>query len=45
MKLAGTNGAALVVGAELSEAEFGVPLEPQLARISSAEITPPRVNL
>jgi hypothetical protein len=44
-KLAGTKGAALVDGAELSDAEFGVPLEPQLTRTSNAEITATRVNL
>ena len=44
-KLAGTNGAELVVGAELSEAEFGVPLAPQPASTSNAVITAPRVNL
>ena len=44
-KLAGTNGAALVVGAELSEAEFGVPLALQPASTSNAVITVPRVNL
>ena len=44
-KLAGTNGAALVVGAEFSEAESGVPLEPQPASTSNAVITAPRVNL
>ena len=45
VKLSGTKGAALEVGAELLESELGVLLEPQLARISSAEINPPRVNL
>ena len=44
-KLAGTNGAALVVGVELSEAESGVPLEPQLTSTSNAVISAPRVNL
>ena len=44
-KLAGTNGAALVVGVELSEAESVVPLEPQPASTSNAVITAPRVNL
>ena len=44
-KLAGTNGAALVVGADLSETEFGVPLAPQPASTSNAEITVPRVIL
>ena len=45
MKLAGTKGAALVVGAELSEAEFGVPLAPQPASKSNAVTTVPRVIL
>ena len=45
MKLAGTKGAALVVGAELSEAEFGVLLEPQPASTSNAVPTAPRVIL
>ena len=45
VKLSGTKGAALEVGAELLESEFGVLPEPQLARISSAETNPPRVNL
>ena len=44
-KLAGTKGAALVVGAELSEAEFGVPLAPQPASASNAVTTAPRVIL
>lgn len=44
-KLAGTNGAALVVGAELSEAEFVVLLEPQPASTSNAVTTAPRVIL
>ena len=44
-KLAGTNGAALVVGAEFSEAESGVPLEPQPTSTSNAVITATRVNL
>ena len=44
-KLAGTNGAALVVGAESVESEFVVLLEPQLASTSNAVITAPRVNL
>jgi hypothetical protein len=45
MKLAGTKGAALVVGAELSEAEFGVLLEPQPVSTSNAVMTAARVNL
>ena len=40
-KLAGTNGAALVVGAELSEAEFVALLEPQPASTSNAVTTAP----
>jgi len=44
-KLAGTKGAALVVGAELSEAESVVLLEPQLASTSNAVNTVPRVIL
>ena len=44
-KPSGTKGASLEVGAELLESEFCELLEPQLARISSAEINPPRVNL
>ena len=44
-KLSGAKGAALEVGTELPESEFCELLEPQLARISSAEINPPRVNL
>jgi len=44
-KLAGTNGAALVVGAESAESEFVVLLEPQLASTSNAVITAARVNL
>ncbi len=43
--LAGTNGAALVVGAELFEAEFVVLLEPQPASTSNAVTTAPRVIL
>ena len=43
-KVTGTKGASFEVGAELLESGFGVLLEPQLARISSAELTPPRVN-
>ncbi len=44
-KLAGTKGAALVDGTELSDAEFGVSLEPQPASTSNAAITATRVNL
>ena len=44
-KLAGTNGAALVVGAESVESEFAVLLEPHPASTSNAVITAPRVNL
>ena len=44
-KLAGTNGAALVVGAESVESELVVLLEPQLASTSSAVVTAPRVKL
>jgi len=44
-KLVGTNGAALVVGAESVESELVVLLEPQLASTSNAVITAPRVNL
>ena len=44
-KLAGTNGAALVVGAESVESELVELLEPQLASTSNAVITAPRVNL
>ena len=44
-KLAGTNGAELVVGAESVESEFAVLLEPQPASTSNAVITAPRVNL
>ena len=43
--LAGTNGAALVVGAELFEAEFGVPLALQPVSTSNAVTTAPRVIL
>ena len=45
MKLAGTNGAALVVGAESAEFEFVVLLEPQPASASNAVTTAPRVIL
>ena len=45
MKLAGTKGAALVVGAELSESESVVLLEPQPASPSNAVTTAPRVIL
>ena len=45
MKLAGTNGAALVVGAESAEFEFVVLLEPQPASTSNAVVTAPRVIL
>ena len=41
-KLAGTNGAALVVGAE---SEFVVLLEPQPASTNNAVTTAPRVIL
>ena len=44
-KLAGTNGAALVVGAESVESEFVVLLEPQPASTSNAVVTTLRVNL
>ena len=44
-KLAGTNGAALVVGAESVESELVELLEPQLASTSNAVITATRVNL
>ena len=44
-KLAGTNGAALIVGAESVESEFAVLLEPHPASTSNAVITAPRVNL
>ena len=44
-KLAGTNGATLVVGAESVESEFVVLLEPQPASASNAVTTAPRVIL
>ena len=44
-KLAGTNGAALVVGAESVESELVELLESQLAGTSNAVITATRVNL
>lgn len=44
-KLAGTNGGALEVGAELFKADSGVLLELQLTSMSIAVITAPRVNL
>ena len=45
MKLAGTKGAALVVGAESVESEFAVLLEPQPASTSNAVTTALRVIL
>ena len=45
VKLAGTKGAALEVGAELLESEFGVLLEPQLASTNNAVTTALRANL
>ena len=45
VKLAGTKGAALEVGAELLESEFGVLLEPQLASTNNAATTALRANL
>ena len=44
-KLAGTKGAALVVGAESVESEFAVLLEPQPASTSNAATTATRVNV
>ena len=44
-KLSGTKGAALEVGAELLESEFGVLLEPQLASTNNAATTALRANL
>ena len=44
-KLAGTYGAALVVGAESVESEFAVLLEPQPASTSNAVTTALRVIL
>ena len=45
VKLSGTKGAALEVGAELLESEFGVLLEPQLASTNNAVTTALRANL
>ena len=45
IKLAGTKGDALVVGAESFEAEFGPLRELQLASMSNDVITATRVNL
>ena len=44
-KLAGTKGTVLVDGAELSEAESVVLLEPQPVSTSNAVMTAARVNL
>ena len=44
-KLSGAKGAALDVGAELLESEFGVLLEPQLASTNNAATTALRANL
>ena len=45
VKLSGTKGAALEVGAELLESEFCELLEPQLASTNNAVTTALRANL
>ena len=45
VKLSGTKGAALEVGAEFSDAESGALLEPQLASTNNAVTTALRANL